>query len=585
MIHTICVIAQPNNVSVTIDLNRIDYENLKVCYHISIVNESTEVINLAGQNFRLFYDSEYFELETLELMSLLPTPQYSSLFVVQSIEHLNATGLGNLTFEDDLGFLNFFIDLNNIISGGIELQADGMKTGLAEICFNANISTSDSFCPSIILAREDETQAYANAFIEISEWINSSQQQSLNIIAFDDITPTNVEDCIDFMENTLDACTDGIDNDGDGLIDCFDTSCNSIGITCENDLVSCGDGIDNDGDGDVDCDDLTCGAPSILDIQIIEISDCADMNNGALTIQADGINMVYSIDNGINFVSSAMFVELTAGNYSIVVRNELTGCTDFYINNPIVIEEIECPDDIETDCTDGIDNDQNGFVDCEDLICFDVSNIQIAVDSSCLFEPTGAIFISELNPDYQVSIDNGITFTNAADLIDLASGEYELLINYTLYNCTYLYPEIIVIPTQECIEPEPDIEICFDGVDNDADGLIDCEDSDCMMLMECSTNEVYVPNVFSPRNQDGINDVLTLGINTSRILSIDIVQIYDRWGNQLMELKNLNVDSEIEIWDGSIGGSEVVQGVYSMLVIAIRSDSSVLKKVYSVTIL
>jgi hypothetical protein len=56
-------------------------------------------------------------------------------------------------------------------------------------------------------------------------------------------------------------CFDGIDNDGDGFIDCDDWDCDSACDESQN----CNDGIDNDGDGFIDCDDWDCnGDPDCL---------------------------------------------------------------------------------------------------------------------------------------------------------------------------------------------------------------------------------------------------------------------------------------------------------------------------------
>jgi len=53
------------------------------------------------------------------------------------------------------------------------------------------------------------------------------------------------------------SCTDGIDNDGDGLIDCADGDCDIAGV--EEDC-NCDDGIDNDGDGVIDINDGGCAS-------------------------------------------------------------------------------------------------------------------------------------------------------------------------------------------------------------------------------------------------------------------------------------------------------------------------------------
>ena len=49
-------------------------------------------------------------------------------------------------------------------------------------------------------------------------------------------------------------CYDGIDNDGNGFVDCIDWSC-ACSPSCKED---CYDGIDNDGDGYIDFDDWYC---------------------------------------------------------------------------------------------------------------------------------------------------------------------------------------------------------------------------------------------------------------------------------------------------------------------------------------
>jgi hypothetical protein len=54
-------------------------------------------------------------------------------------------------------------------------------------------------------------------------------------------------------------CTDGIDNDNDGLADCADPDCAGIGgCGPEGKYATCSDGIDNDGDGLTDCADSGC---------------------------------------------------------------------------------------------------------------------------------------------------------------------------------------------------------------------------------------------------------------------------------------------------------------------------------------
>jgi hypothetical protein len=54
-------------------------------------------------------------------------------------------------------------------------------------------------------------------------------------------------------------CGDGIDNDGDGLIDCEDPDCDSDPF-CAPRPEQCNNGQDDDGDGLIDCEDPDCAA-------------------------------------------------------------------------------------------------------------------------------------------------------------------------------------------------------------------------------------------------------------------------------------------------------------------------------------
>ncbi len=51
-------------------------------------------------------------------------------------------------------------------------------------------------------------------------------------------------------------CADGVDNDGDGLVDCQDPDCDSCKEECAN-------GTDDDGDGLIDCKDPDCSGTAV----------------------------------------------------------------------------------------------------------------------------------------------------------------------------------------------------------------------------------------------------------------------------------------------------------------------------------
>ena len=64
------------------------------------------------------------------------------------------------------------------------------------------------------------------------------------------VTVVGTMSCSD--RSQIDDCNDGIDNDGDGVVDLVDPGCTLNGTSEEPDPVACNDGIDNDGDGLID---------------------------------------------------------------------------------------------------------------------------------------------------------------------------------------------------------------------------------------------------------------------------------------------------------------------------------------------
>jgi hypothetical protein len=97
----------------------------------------------------------------------------------------------------------------------------------------------------------------------------------------------------------LEACSDGIDNDGNGYTDCEDWSCSkstdkdvlayceSIG---ENTFEKCSDGIDNDGNGYIDCADWSCSRAEKVEVRRACQESAADDPAGADEACSNGLD-------------------------------------------------------------------------------------------------------------------------------------------------------------------------------------------------------------------------------------------------------------------------------------------------------
>jgi len=179
--------------------------------------------------------------------------------------------------------------------------------------------------------------------------------------------------CTDFLPR----CADGVDNDGDGMIDYGTASTNDIGcddskdnselnpgetpveeeVVCVGILPRCSDGVDNDGDELVDSADPGCegGRDNTEYNEIVpeeeeEDSICLDL----LPRCVDGVD-----NDNDGFVDGSD-----------------EGCDDENYNSEL--NDIEIPVD-ETDdsmcldllprCVDGVDNDGDGFIDGRDTGC------------------------------------------------------------------------------------------------------------------------------------------------------------------------------------------------------------------------
>lgn len=134
-------------------------------------------------------------------------------------------------------------------------------------------------------------------------------------------------------------CTDRKDDDGDGMVDCADHDCAKdpgckVGSGPENTNARCSDWFDNDGDGFVDCDDPDCEGSGVT---VCKGSWKGEGDTGPAA------NM-----------SSEDMPELKDG---MTVEDLLGKGGD---------KDGERSDEV---CSDGVDNDNDGRVDCADFGC------------------------------------------------------------------------------------------------------------------------------------------------------------------------------------------------------------------------
>jgi hypothetical protein len=172
------------------------------------------------------------------------------------------------------------------------------------------------------------------------------------------------------VEGDYALCSDGCDNDGNGVFDCDEeTCCGSIGCepgtecgggSCTNvrevDYSYCTDGCDNDGNGVFDCDDSGCCealAGSCPSGTRCGETTCTTASETTYSYCADGCD---NDGDGVFDCDDSGCCEALAGSCPSTSRCGEPTCTT-------------ASETTYSYCADGCDNDGDGVFDCDDSGC------------------------------------------------------------------------------------------------------------------------------------------------------------------------------------------------------------------------
>ena len=312
--------------------------------------------------------------------------------------------------------------------------------------------------------------------------------------------------------------------------------------------------------------------PEIVVTLIEEVRiDCNSDMTAEISSQITGSSMGPFNYEWSDLSTNSTLSDVGAGNYSLIVEDS-NNCTG---TNSIEITE---PDPLTADV-----NATNITCNSNDGGIINITNIAGGV------EP------------YLTSLD-GTAFDDVIMYNNLDAGSYEVSVQ-DANGCTYSETVVIITESSFTISPidtirieegasvEIDLNLDFipqsiswspsEGLScNDCESPIATPLSDitytvsvideigCEIITEINIvvtpNEilpeptsVYIPNTFSTRITDGINDVFKPLTSTDAELVVESFIIYDRWGNIVHEESGI-----IQGWDGFINDSESASGVY-----------------------
>ena len=243
----------------------------------------------------------------------------------------------------------------------------------------------------------------------------------------------------------VEVCNDGVDNDGDSYIDCNDFDCNDDVVCGGSGVEICNDGIDNDGDSYIDCDDYGCD----------DDPACGGSGSGSCAEYGCG---TFNLDNPCQCDSQCSQYNNCCNDYDDVCDGDDGGSTDV------------------EDCDNGVDDDGDGYVDCDDFDCNCGSEIcDDGIDND------GDSYID--CDDFNCSSDPACGGSGTGSCAEYGCVEYTpsntcqcnaLCSQYN--NCCDDYEDVCGGGDDG---GSTDTEDCTNGVDDDGDGYIDCEDWNC----------------------------------------------------------------------------------------------------------
>ena len=98
-----------------------------------------------------------------------------------------------------------------------------------------------------------------------------------------------------------------------------------------------------------------------------------------------------------------------------------------------------------------------------------------------------------------------------------------------------------------------------------------------------STNNIYIPNAFSPGSLDQ-NAIFRI-FGDDNIEVINSFRVFDRWGGILRAVDNISPDDESGLWDGRANGDIVNAGIYLYTVDLTMKDGLDLTKTGTITVI
>ncbi len=125
----------------------------------------------------------------------------------------------------------------------------------------------------------------------------------------------------------------------------------------------------------------------------------------------------------------------------------------------------------------------------------------------------------------------------------------------------------------DCLNPTvtPGFSISYEVMVVSENG---CVDNAVVQFRVDRNIDIYIPNAFSPHNDDGVNDLFMPFGKPSVVATVQSFQIYDRWGEQVFFDEDFQLNDPARGWNGVFRDEDAPTGVYVYYIVLELVDGS-----------
>ncbi len=308
--------------------------------------------------------------------------------------------------------------------------------------------------------------------------------------------------------------------------------------------------------------------------QIACLGDSAQLNG---TGSSTGANITYdwylNTANPPVITNQIIGYAKAAGTYTLVVTDTKNGCTDSstvtipadFLNDAVLtLIDKYCDDDVSDleigPVTGGVEPyiysiDDGATQQADPLF----RKLGPGIYPVVVTDGKGCTWREEI----EILEEEGVVVTLPADLtIELSDVvSIEGVINVDPSTVTQLtwYPPYGLDRTDSLIvQASPGIAVLYTLTVWDDRGCIGIDS----ITIVVHDPDIFIPTVFSPYNDDGINDLFTIFGETKGLVQVDRFEIFSRWGERLYIAENFQPNDPNIGWDGTRAGHKLNPGVY-----------------------